>query len=170
MESNQESFADQILCHVDSLYSFARHLTGSRDGADDLVQETYARAMRSWRRFEPGTHCKAWLFTIMRNRFLNDRRSRSREVLRGDPTGLNDEGGPVDFPNSLLQRPDLKIDLENAFASLPEDLKLVVLLRDQEGLEYREIADLLGCPIGTVMSRLSRGRLRVRRFLTGGYH
>lgn len=172
MDWNQEAFAELILRYVDALYSFARMLTGSADGAEDLVQETCLRAIRCWKQYEPGTHCKAWLFTIMRNQFLNDRRARGRELLSSGSEFNHDEenGGMIVRMPAPLQRPDLKIDLEKALASLPEGLRMIVLLRDQEGLEYREIADLLDCPIGTVMSRLSRGRFRVKRFLTGEAH
>jgi RNA polymerase sigma-70 factor (ECF subfamily) len=171
MNWDREAFEELILQYADSLYGFARSLTGSADGAEDLVQETYLRAIRYWTHYEPGTRCKAWLFTIMRNLFLNERRDRAREILLGgsDPEGNDTVLEEVAaLKAGMLQRPDLKVDLEKAFAALPTDLHLVVLLRDVEGLEYREIAELLGCPIGTVMSRLSRGRARIKRFLAGG--
>lgn len=165
---NREEFDDLILGYLGTLYGFARVLTGSADGAEDLVQETYVRAIRYWRHYEPGTHCKAWLLTMMRNLFLNQRRDRAREVLWGVGSGAEDDpGAGAVFNRSFMMRPDLRIDLEKALSILPPDLRVVVLLRDQEGLEYREIAEILGCPMGTVMSRLARGRARIRRFLSG---
>lgn len=161
---NEGAFEDVVLRHLNSLYAFAKGLTGTAEGADDLVQETYLKATRCKHQYKPDTNCKAWLFTVMKNLFLNDCRQRKREVLVGNFFLDEGEDNPVFMSISIQPTPDLKIDLEKAFASLPENLRFVVMLRDQEGLEYTEIAEIFCCPVGTVMSRLSRGRARIKKF------
>ena len=161
---NDGAFEDLILSHIDSLYGFARALTGSVDSAEDLVQETYLKATRHKSLYKCDTNCKAWLFTVMKNLFLNTRRQLKHEVLFGSFVLEDGEEDPIFLSASINPTPDLKLDLEKAFATLPADLRLVVMLRDQEGLEYKEIAEILCCPIGTVMSRLARGRARIKNF------
>ena len=157
-------FEDLVLHHIDSVYNFAMILTGSVDMAEDLAQETYLKALRCKHLYKHDTNCKAWLFTMMKNLFLNDYRQRSREVLLGGRFWDDDED-PLFVSICVHPTPDLKLDLEKAFALLPPDLRLAVMLRDQEGLEYKEIAEIFDCPIGTVMSRLHRGRTRIKQFL-----
>ena len=163
-------FEDVALVHLDALYQTALRLTGSRAEADDVVQDTFLRAFRSFERFNPGTNCRAWLFTIMRNAFLNRVRARGREVLHDDierdepdwaPASESEPSGPEDrFFQSVLHG-----DVDRALKELPLTFREVVILADLQGLSYREVADVLGCPIGTVMSRLSRGRRLLRRAL-----
>lgn len=167
---SENAFEDTILGHIDSLHAFARTLTGSMEGAKDLVQETYLKASRSRHLYKDGTNCKAWLFTILKNQFLNTRRRQKWEVsldamiADGDFGSVASDDYPAFLPTSFNPTPDLKVDIEKALASLPADLRLIVMLRDQEGLDYREIAELICCPIGTVMSRLARGRERIKQF------
>ncbi|NKE71383.1 sigma-70 family RNA polymerase sigma factor [Candidatus Manganitrophus noduliformans] len=162
-------FEETTLPFLDSLYRYAALLTGDRDQAEDLVQETYLRACRFFDRYERGTHCKAWLMTILRNIFINQYHQRSREVLvsefdePGDfeplsPPGVSREDGSL---KSRIARHDLKKALE----ALPAHLREVVLLKDAEGFDYKEIGRLIGVPLGTVMSRLFRARNQLKRHL-----
>jgi RNA polymerase sigma-70 factor (ECF subfamily) len=156
-------FEDVALVHLDALYQTALRLTGSRAHADDVVQETFLRAFKSFYRFDPGTNCRAWLFTIMRNAFLNRMRGAGREVLDGDMDRYESErmsAADVGVPNpeETFFQTVLHGDVDRALKALPLVFREAVILADLEGLSYREIADVLGCPMGTVMSRLARGR------------
>jgi RNA polymerase sigma-70 factor (ECF subfamily) len=140
-------------------------LTHNRAEADDLVQETCLRAFRSFHRFKPGTNCRAWLLTILRNAFLNRRRRSGWEMLEDDwaareplphsrPALALASGNPEEeFLQMVLHG-----DVDRALKALPLVYREAVILADLEGLTYREVAEVLGCPVGTVMSRLSRGR------------
>ena len=162
-------FEDVALVYLDALYQTALRLTGSRAEADDVVQETFLRAFKSFDRFNPGTNCRAWLFTIMRNAFLNRVRAVSREVLEDDMdrheelTSATAAGVPS--PEETFFQTVLHGDVDRALKELPLVFREAVILADLEGLSYREMADVLGCPIGTVMSRLSRGRRLLRAAL-----
>jgi RNA polymerase sigma-70 factor (ECF subfamily) len=166
-----EEFEEVALVHLDALYGLGLRLTHNRAEAEDLVQEAYLRAFKSFHRFNPGTNCRAWLFTILRNVFLNRIRRSGREVLEGDArlpaaglVGLESpgEGGS---PEEEFFQTVLHGDVERALKTLPLPFREAVVLADLEGLSYREVAQVLGCPIGTVMSRLSRGRALLRRAL-----
>jgi RNA polymerase sigma-70 factor (ECF subfamily) len=157
--------------HVDALYRLARHLTGSDSDAEDLVQETYARALGARNQFVAGTNLRAWLFRILRNAYIDayrraqkspvlggledddrpDIAGASREVLRGD-----DE---LDRLRTVVAR-----DIETALAALSVDARTVILL-DLEGLTEGELAEVLGCPVGTIKSRLYRARATLRERL-----
>jgi RNA polymerase sigma-70 factor (ECF subfamily) len=156
--------------HLDSLYRFALRLTHNRAEAEDVVQETCVRAFRSFHRFNPGTNSRAWLFTILRNLFLNRVRREGREVLAGDvptwesATGSSDQPSPHNPEEEFFQTV-LHGDVDRALKALPLPFREVVLLTDLEGFTYREAAAVLSCPIGTVMSRLSRGRRLLRQAL-----
>lgn len=162
-------FEEVALVHLDTLYQTALRLTGSRAEADDVVQETFLRAFRSFDRFNPGTNCRAWLFTIMRNAFLNRIRAASREVLEEDMDRRESERAPaaggVLSPEETFFQTVLHGDVDRALKELPLVFREAVILADLEGLSYREMAEVLGCPIGTVMSRLSRGRRVLRATL-----
>lgn len=164
-------FEDTTLVHLDALYRLGLQLTHNRAAAEDLVQETYLRAFKNFHRFNPGTNCRAWLFTILRNVFLNQIRRSGTEVLEGD-AGLPDAGldsvASMTFgggPEEEFLQTMLHGDVERALKALPLQFREAVVLADLEGLTYREVAEVLGCPIGTVMSRLSRGRALLRRGL-----
>jgi RNA polymerase sigma-70 factor (ECF subfamily) len=162
------AFEDAALVYLDTLYRTALRLTGRRADADDVVQETFLRAFRSFDRFDPGTNCRAWLFTIMRHAFLNRVRAAGREVLEDDVdrhevarTAVVGAPGPEEtFFQTVLHG-----DVDRALKHLPLVFREAVILADLEGLSYREMADVIGCPIGTVMSRLSRGRRLLRAAL-----
>jgi RNA polymerase sigma-70 factor, ECF subfamily len=158
------------LVHLDALYDVALRLTRNRAEAEDVVQEACLRAFRSFDRFNPGTNCRAWLFTILRNVFLNRVRSRGREVLEAEMGGLDQAETTTDTevgrnPEEQFLQAMLHGDVDRALTTLPLSFRETVLLVDLEGLTYREVAEVLGCPIGTVMSRLSRGRALLRRAL-----
>jgi RNA polymerase sigma-70 factor (ECF subfamily) len=169
--SREAEFGETALVHLDALYTLALRLTHNRAEAEDLVQEAYLRAFKNFHRFNPGTNCRAWLFTILRNVFLNRIRRDGTEILEGD-AGLPDAGldsfPSVTFggtPEEEFFQTILHGDVERALRALPLPFREAVVLADLEGLSYREVADVLGCPIGTVMSRLSRGRALLRRGL-----
>ena len=163
------SFENEALPHLDAVYRFAFRLTGSAPDAEDLVQDTFLRAYRSWNRYEPGTRAKSWLFTICRNAFLRQRQHDTRrdEVMQkavqtsgdadiGTETALfmpyqQDPEGSFFF--SLIDR-----TIIDMIERIPAEFRDVVLLSDLEGFTYAEMADLLEVPIGTIKSRLFRGR------------
>jgi len=171
-EEKGRLFEEAALPYIDAVYGFGLLLTGRPDEAEDLVQETFLRAFRFFHQYEHGTNCKAWLFTIMKHTFLNQSTQRARLVLSRD-VDLNEEGESQSLgrdaigrnPGSCLRDEVFAKDIEKALALLPEPFRLVVVLKDMEGFSYGEIARLLECPIGTVMSRLSRARELLRRFL-----
>jgi RNA polymerase sigma-70 factor (ECF subfamily) len=153
----------EALAHLDSLYRTALRLT--RDGADaeDVVQETYLKAFRAAGTFEPGTNLRAWLFTILHNTARNRARDRAREGVVVDSEAVERalEAGPgatSETPETLLLRETLAPELQAAVDGLPESFRQAVWLRDVEEFSYAEIANILEIPIGTVMSRISRGR------------
>jgi RNA polymerase sigma-70 factor (ECF subfamily) len=133
-----EEFEEAALPHVNALFNLALNLTRNRKDAEDLVQETYLRAFRFFDSYQPGTHIKAWLFRILRNTFIN--RYRAARVRPEE----------VDF------------DVEQAMAALPEEYRSVVIMALVEELSYKEIAAALSIPLGTVMSRLHRGRKQLQ--------
>ena len=156
-----EAFSREALSYVDSLYGTALRLTRRQADAEDLVQDTYLKAFRSAGQFQRGTNLKAWLFTILHNTFRNMRRHDGRNPVDVDSEFV--EQAPArsagDFsPEELLTRATLDTDLQEALDALPEAFRQAVWLRDVEELTYAEIAGVLDVPIGTVMSRISRGR------------
>ena len=156
-----EAFSRDALSYVDSLYGTALRLTRRQADAEDLVQDTYLKAFRSAGQFQRGTNLKAWLFTILHNTFRNMRRHDGRNPVDVDSEYV--EQAPAraagDFsPEELLTRATLDVDLQEALDALPDAYRQAVWLRDVEELTYAEIADVLDVPIGTVMSRISRGR------------
>jgi RNA polymerase sigma-70 factor, ECF subfamily len=161
----------EALAYADTLYNLARYLTGNQTDAEDLVQETYARALKGAGQFTPGTNLKAWLFRILRNTFVSLYRRQ-----RHDPTvgGLDTVGDAAlaAAPEEWL-RDDVELDrlrkvvgeeIEQALMTLSEEARTVVLL-DLEGLTEVEVAEVVGCPVGTVKSRLARARAALRRRL-----
>ncbi len=158
------------LVHLDALYHTALRLTRNRAEAEDVVQEAFLRAFRSFHRFNPGTNCRAWLFTILRNVFLNRLRTQGREVLETEMGGLDHAEPATEAhvsrnPEEQFLQTMVHGDVDRALTTLPLAFREAVILVDIEGLTYREVADVVGCPIGTVMSRLSRGRALLRRAL-----
>ncbi len=165
--ANPELFEQLAMPLFDSLYNFARWLAADRDEAEDLVQETYAKALRGFASFEQGTNFRAWMFRILRNTFLT-----SRTGLKASATvPLDDEDGPhnpvaSDTPESILLQNLDQEAVQQAIAELPVAHR-EVLLCEVEEMSYREIAESLSIPIGTVMSRISRARGALRAILAG---
>ena len=159
--SADEAFSREALSYVDSLYGTALRLTRRPADAEDLVQDTYLKAFRSAGQFQRGTNLKAWLFTILHNTFRNMRRHDGRNPVDVDSDYVEQAPSRAanDYsPEELLTRATLDADLQAALDALPEAFRQAVWLRDVEELTYAEIADVLAIPIGTVMSRISRGR------------
>lgn len=164
--ADEDEFSAAALDFLDSLYGAAIRLTRNADTAQDLVQDTYLKAIRARGRFAAGTNLKAWLYTILHNTWRNRRRDGARSRVDFDSEAVEQaaEGQglgpatPVDSPETLLLRATLDADLQAALDALPESYREVVWLRDVEELSYQEIATVVDVPIGTVMSRLSRGR------------
>lgn len=157
---------------MDLLYNFALRTTGNPDDARDLLQETYLKAYRFWDKYEKGTNIRAWLFRIMKNSYINRYRKETREP------GMVDYGDVENFYDSIRAESTDSNDLQQklfgnllgdevtqALQSLPGDFRTVAILADIEGLSYEEIADFLNCPIGTVRSRLHRGRKMLQTLL-----
>jgi RNA polymerase sigma-70 factor (ECF subfamily) len=159
--AGDDEFAREALSYVDSLYGTALRLTRRPADAEDLVQDTYLKAFRAAAQFERGTNLKAWLFTILHNTFRNMRRHDVRNPVDVDSEIVEraaDLMAEAHTPEQLLSRATLDTDLQAALDELPETFRQAVWLRDVEEFTYAEIAKIVGVPIGTVMSRISRGR------------
>lgn len=160
--SRSPDFSDAALGELDALYSTARRLTRDAQAAEDLVQDTFVKAFRHRRRFQPGTNLRAWLLTILHNTFLNDvRRRRGSPVTGEEPAAeraleRQPAGGPS--PEDLLLTQATAAEVDAALAAVPEAYRQAVWLRDAQELTYAEIAEALAIPVGTVMSRIARGR------------
>jgi RNA polymerase sigma-70 factor (ECF subfamily) len=160
----EPSLPERALEHVDALYGLARHLCGSTADAEDLVQDTYARALAGATRFEGGTNLRAWLFRILRNCFIDQARRRSVVLEIPDDT-LESRASESWDAQALEQLRYLTAgDITRAIADLPLEYRFVVVL-DVEGFSEAEMADILRCPAGTVKSRLSRAKARLRAAL-----
>ena len=154
-------FAREALSYLDSLYGTALRLTRRTQDAEDLVQETYLKAFRAASQFERGTNLKAWLFTILHNTYRNMRRHDGRNPIDVNSEAVEravDLAAEEQTPEQLLTRATLDADLQAALDDMPESFRQAVWLRDVEEFSYAEIAGMLDVPIGTVMSRISRGR------------
>jgi RNA polymerase sigma-70 factor (ECF subfamily) len=155
-----DEFTREALSYVDSLYGTALRLTRRPADAEDLVQDTYLKAFRAASQFKRGTNLKAWLFTILHNTYRNMRRHDGRNPVDVDSEYVEQAPQPAHeySPEQLLTRATLDVDLQHALDGLPEAFRQAVWLRDVEELTYAEIARVLDVPMGTVMSRISRGR------------
>ncbi len=165
-EVTQDGFEAEALAAIDSLYRTALRLTRDPADAEDLVQDTYLKAFRAAERFERGTNLRAWLFTILHNTARNRIRDRARDTVTADSDMVEraaDGALPAgrsfpDSPETRLIRETLDPDLKAAVDALPDAFRQAVWLRDVEEFSYAEIAAMLDIPVGTVMSRISRGR------------
>lgn len=170
-------FREEALPHVDAVFRFAFRLCGSRDQAEDLVQETFLRAYRSWGQYTPGTRCKSWLFTICRNVYL---RTRERGQRHDELVAENvDRTGPASFdvvnpvwvkaveadPEGTFFDSIVDEEVMERIRELPEEYRTAVILSDLEGLTYQEISEITEVPVGTVKSRLFRGRRILQKSL-----
>lgn len=168
----QMDFKNEAMVHIDALYNYAVRMTGDPEDANDLVQETYMKAYRFFDSFEKGTNCKAWLFRILKNSYINRYRKESKEPDKVDYDEIKEFYHTV--KHSSLDSNDMQEkwygdllddEISRALDSLPEDFREVVQLCDIEGFTYEEIANMVDCPIGTVRSRLHRGRKILREKL-----
>src|SRR5215470_18072109 len=154
------SLGREALAYADALYNLARYLTGNDTDAEDLVQETYTRALRAASQFTPGTNLKAWLLRILRNTFISQYRRR-----RNDPTvGGLDTVAPEIQPSADIGWRRDEVELDRALMTLSDDARTAILL-DLEGLSESEAALVMGCAVGTIKSRLSRARATLRATL-----
>ena len=161
----QKDFDDEIIPHMDALYNFALRLTTDPNDAEDLVQDTIVKAYRFFSSYEKGTNAKAWMFRILKNSFINNYRKTSKKPSQVDYDEVSSyyesiraESTQTSDLESLMFREMMDDDLSSALTRLPEDFRTVVLLCDVEGYTYEEIANMLDVPIGTIRSRLHRGR------------
>jgi RNA polymerase sigma-70 factor (ECF subfamily) len=161
-----DEFRRAALEHLDALHNFAVYLSRNPTEAQDLVQETYVRAMRFSHRYQPGTHLRAWLFQILRNTFLTFYRLREREAPVAED-GVPDWDPPMfhEAPDDDARALEVHTDLERALVRLPEEFRTVLLLAEVEGMPLEEVAHVMGCPVGTVKSRIFRAKERLRGLL-----
>jgi RNA polymerase sigma-70 factor (ECF subfamily) len=167
-KTKRTDFERQALAHVDALYGAAYRLTRNARDAEDLVQDALLRAYRFWDSFQQDSNCKAWLLRIVTNTFINEyqRRKRSREILDAATAEQDATDGVLvhaaahdkQSPERALVERSVSDDVQRALDQLPEDFRTAVILCDMQGLSYKEIAEIMECPVGTVMSRLFRGR------------
>jgi RNA polymerase sigma-70 factor (ECF subfamily) len=159
--AEDRAFSDEALSYIDALYGTALRLTRRPQDAEDLVQDTYLKAFRASKQFQRGTNLKAWLFTILHNTFRNMRRHDGRNPVDVNSETVEqaaDQAGDERTPEQILTRGTLDSDLQAALDALPDAFRQAVWLRDVEEFSYADIAGIVGVPIGTVMSRISRGR------------
>jgi len=169
-----DSFAEEALGHMDAMYGVACRLTRNPTEAEDLVQDALVKAMRARDQFHTGTNLKAWMFRILTNTFINKYRRGGLEksVLEGPDADPLADGWvsastmrQLRDPEQIALRPIIEGEVKKALDALPAEFKLAVVLCDVEEFSYEEIAQIMGCPIGTVMSRLPRGRQLLQRAL-----
>ncbi len=174
--ADQATFADQAMEYMDQLYSAARRMTRNAADAEDLVQETYLRAYRGFGNYQQGTNLRAWLFRILTNAFINSYRSKQRKPQSVNLGSVEDLylhqrlGGDTRAAlgasaEDVLMEQITESEIVEALESLPEEYRITVLLADVEGFAYKEIAEILDVPMGTVMSRLHRGRKSLQKRL-----
>ena len=175
--ADKARFADQAMEYMGSLYSAALRMTRNPADAEDLVQETYLKAYRAYGSFQEGTNLKSWLYKILTNTFINSYRAKRRRPTETELDDVEDlylyhRLGGLEAATAGRSAEDLVLDrfseaeVKAAVEALPEPFRLAVLLSDVEGFSYREIAEILDVPIGTVMSRLHRGRKALQKALS----
>ncbi len=169
---SEPEFEEAVLCHFTFLHSMALKITRNEDDAQDLVQETILRAYRFFGKYEPGTNSKAWLYRIMKNTFINNYRKARRHQAESSYDDIEevleaevDAPAAAADPQASLINNRLREDVAEALEMLPNDYRFALSLSLVEGFSYKEIAKRMGCPIGTVMSRIHRGRLILKEKL-----
>jgi len=179
-EKSHSAFEELVRRHEASIYRVAYRLTGNHEDAEDLVQEALLEAYESFARFKIGTYFDRWLFRILRNTYIDGMRSRPKLALESlDAARISEEGTQtareiVDWsnhPETRMLAETLDEPIQQALMALPDDFRLVVILSDIEGLSYEEVSQVAGCPVGTVRSRLHRGRMllkdKLHAYVTG---
>lgn len=169
----RRAFEAEAIPHMDALYRTALRMTKNESDAEDLVQEAFVKAYRFWDKFELGSNCRAWLFKIMTNIFINDYRSKARSPMSVNVDDIDDnylygqlaQRGKESTPEQQLFAKLFDDDVKKAIEELPDDFRLVVVLSFLEGFSYQEIADIADLQLGTVKSRLHRGRKLLQRKL-----
>lgn len=169
----ERAFHDEVLPHLDAVYRFALRLSGEKDVAEDLVQETFLRAWRAFEQYEQGTRARSWLFTICRNLYLRQRErgQRHAEIVEKEAPRTDAVINPLwsetkdSDPEGRFFASIVDDAVLRAIDALPEEYRTAVVLSDLEGMNYQEIGEVLDVPVGTVKSRLSRGRRRLQKVL-----
>ena len=171
--TKRKEFEAEALPHMDALYRTALRLAKNQSDAEDLVQEAFAKAYRFWDKFELGSNCRAWLFKIMTNIFINEYRSKSRSPLQANIDDIDDNylygqlasSEMTENPEQTLFSKLFDDDVKKAIENLPDDFRLVAVLSFLEGFSYQEIAEIADLQLGTVKSRLHRGRKLLQKQL-----
>ncbi len=172
-QNKRQEFEREAIPHMDALLRSGLRMTKNEKDAEDLVQETMVKAYRFWDKFEKGSNCRAWLFRIMTNIFINEYRSKSRSPMSISTDDVDDNflygqlasGGTNDTPEQALFAKIFDNDVKNAIDKLPDDFRMVIVLSFLEGFSYQEIADITDLQLGTVKSRLHRGRKLLQKEL-----
>jgi RNA polymerase sigma-70 factor (ECF subfamily) len=174
LDKRTKEFEDLVLEHLDMMYAVALNLVRNPVDAEDLTQNTLVKALRFHHKFKHGTYIKAWLLTILRNTFINEYRKKARnpvfvELSGNEPAAETSPDPSIPFEPSKGNREDLlellDEEVRDALISIPEDFRLAVIMADIEDKSYKEISEVMKCPLGTVMSRLYRGRKLLRESL-----